>query len=42
MHKNRTVLKVVTFNARTLFSDEKLIKMENEIKEINWDVIGIN
>jgi len=42
IHKNRIVLKITTFNARTLLSEEKLVEMENEIKEINWDVVRIS
>jgi len=35
------VLKIATFNAKILLSEKKLVEMENEIKKINWNVVGI-
>lgn len=34
-------LKICTINARTLRTDEKLLELEHELQDINWDIVGI-
>lgn len=33
---------IATYNAQTLLSDDKLIEMEEELKNINWDIVGVS
>ncbi|XP_030747131.1 craniofacial development protein 2-like [Sitophilus oryzae] len=35
-------LYIATYNARTLSSDEKLLELEEELKNIKWDILGIS
>jgi len=37
-----TILNVATYNVRTLSEELHLTSLENEIRKINWDVIGIS
>ncbi|XP_030745253.1 uncharacterized protein LOC115874286 [Sitophilus oryzae] len=34
-------LYIATHNARTLLSDEKLLELEEELKNLKWDILGI-
>ena len=38
----KTVLNIATYNVRTLSEEIHLSNLEAEIKNINWDIIGIS
>ena len=42
-HQQKEILKIATYNVRTLSKDEHVQELEEELKEMNikWDVIGI-
>ena len=42
-HQNKEILKIATYNVRTLSKDEHVQELEEELKETNikWDVIGL-
>ena len=33
---------ISTFNTRSLLNDEKLLELEEELKNVNWDIIGLS
>lgn len=35
-------LYVATYNARSLLSEERLTELESELKNIKWDIVGLN
>ena len=35
-------MKICTYNARTLSSDEKIHELQEELDKIKWDVVGIS
>nr|XP_049696607.1 uncharacterized protein LOC126054557 [Helicoverpa armigera] len=35
-------LDVLTYNVRTLLKDERLVELENSLKEIRWDIVGLS
>ncbi|PZC87102.1 hypothetical protein B5X24_HaOG201338 [Helicoverpa armigera] len=35
-------LNVLTYNVRTLLKDERLVELENSLKDIRWDIIGLS
>lgn len=35
-------LYIATYNTRTLSSDEKMLELEEELKQIHWDVLGMS
>lgn len=37
-----TVLKIATFNTRTLLSEESFTEMEKELEKIRWDIVGMS
>ncbi|XP_057667257.1 craniofacial development protein 2-like [Diorhabda carinulata] len=39
--RNTKIFKIITYNVRTLSSSSKLLEMEEEIKDISWDIIGL-
>lgn len=41
-HHRKQPLYIATYNARTLSTDDKLIELEEELKNIKWDVIGLS
>ena len=42
-HQQKEILKIATYNVRTLSKDEHVQELEEELKETNikWDVIGL-
>ena len=40
--RQRTVWHIFTFNTRTLGDEEKVLELEQEIKKINWTIIGLS
>ena len=32
---------IATYNIRSLSSEERLLELEEELKEIKWDIIGL-
>ncbi|KAI5640839.1 craniofacial development protein 2-like [Phthorimaea operculella] len=36
------LLNVLTYNVRTLISDERLLELEEALKYINWDIVGLS
>ncbi|XP_044749740.1 craniofacial development protein 2-like [Coccinella septempunctata] len=36
------LLYIATYNAKTLSTDEKLLELEEELKNVKWDIIGIS
>ncbi|XP_038206257.1 uncharacterized protein LOC119828225 [Zerene cesonia] len=41
-YHSRRPLALVTYNARTLRTDEKIIELEVELSKLRWDVIGLS
>ncbi|KAI5651324.1 craniofacial development protein 2-like [Phthorimaea operculella] len=35
-------LNILTYNVRTLSSEERLIELENALENINWDIVGLS
>lgn len=35
-------LYIATYNTRTLSSDEKILELEEELKKVHWDILGIS
>ncbi|PZC78256.1 hypothetical protein B5X24_HaOG202328 [Helicoverpa armigera] len=35
-------LNVLTYNVRTLLKNERLVELENSLKDIRWDIIGLS
>lgn len=35
-------LNILTYNIRMLMKDERLIELENALKDINWDIKGLS
>ncbi|PZC76173.1 hypothetical protein B5X24_HaOG204917 [Helicoverpa armigera] len=35
-------LNVLTYNVRTLLNDERLVELENSLKDIRWDIVGLS
>jgi endonuclease/exonuclease/phosphatase family metal-dependent hydrolase len=35
-------LNILTYNIRTLRTEERLIELENSLKNINWDILGLS
>lgn len=40
--KKPKTLKIATYNARTLLSEEKFTEIEIELENIKWDIVGIS
>ncbi|XP_045496012.1 uncharacterized protein LOC123694588 [Colias croceus] len=41
-YHSRRPLALVTYNARTLRTDEKIVELEEELSKLRWDVIGLS
>lgn len=41
-HHPRQKLQIASVNVRTLLSDEKLYELEEELKKVKWDVVGLS
>lgn len=39
--KDSDKLNILTYNVRTLLKDERLIELENALKDISWDILGL-
>lgn len=40
-HKERQ-MHIASYNARTLLSDQKMMELEEELKTIKWDIVGLS
>lgn len=40
-NSKRTTLNIVTYNVRSLPTTERLLELENELKYLNWDIVGV-
>lgn len=41
-YRRRRQMQIASVNVRTLSSDQKLIELEEELKKINWDIVGLS
>ena len=39
--RDSDILNVLTYNVRTLMTEERLIELENALRDIKWDIIGL-
>lgn len=39
---NNKTLHIVTYNTRSLSTDERLMELEGELEHIKWDVVGLS
>lgn len=38
----KTIILIATYNVKTLSSEDRLTELEEQIKEIKWDIVGLS